>query len=463
MGSLTSIPLWQLATLGLVGLVIALSIFRLNRGGMWAIGGMLFMSALGVPGENVQQVQLFSWLSPLQSNRSLFFTLFAGLLWLGVLFGRTRVRFDSIPIVGLLFLLLGMYMGVLTLAHEGEDGIEAAIFAGITIAPVLLQLPGMLEDWEDFRRMLRVIGVVSALWTLACTVQFLINQEVILATFTRRFVGLLANPQHAAVWCSTAVIITTWLALNESKRSLVLFWAAVAASHAIFVLWTGSRTGALVTLIGLAFVFYSRIGRAVIFAPVIAVFGYGLLVLATDMGVKFGFERLVSTDDTRSVAWMTLLNTGLSSPMFGVGTTYAGASENSFLFGFAAYGVGVVFLLFIAMVVTMVVCVKLLAARSSMPPRERSMVELLVGFFTIYWLGAQMEGYAVARTSTQLVVLLAFACMATCLLRKVKEDAAVAEMTRGEDQPFNERKQALSDDNTDLVNPDYAWYGRDDR
>jgi hypothetical protein len=155
--------------------------------------------------------------------------------------------------------------------------------------------------------------------------------------------------------------------------------------------------------------------------------GYALLTLAEAMGVQFGFERLTSTDDTRSHKWATLIENGFANPIVGVGLDNAGGSENGFLYGFAAFGIGVPVILAILMLATLGVCLRLIKLRFDTPnPVGRRLIDLTLAFFAMYWAGNMFEGFGVARISPQLCFFVIFACMASSMVAIVQDEAVMA-------------------------------------
>lgn len=461
----TSDNIWKLLLAGMVGVAVVFSLLRSARAGMLVIGVMLFLSGMGLTKEQGQNTDFRTWLFPLQANRPYLYAACAALLTMGVLIHAGRLNMRNVPGLGWLFVLLGIYMGTVTIFHDGVGaGVSAIFFAIFTIVPMLLVVPSILKEWDDWVGVLRAIAVSGAVWTIACTVQFLVNQNVLLTGAGRRFVGLSGNPQHAANFSAVIAMVATWLVLNDAKKRWKPLWIFVAASHVVFVLWTGSRTGLLCGLIGMTAIFYARIGRAVFFAPVIAGAIYGLVTLATAMGVQFGFERLTSTQDTRTEKWWTLWENGLANPIIGMGLQEAGGSENGFLYGFASYGIGVPLLLLLYMFISIFICLRLLRTRFSVAPMGKRLVDLCIGFFAIYWVGNLLEGYAIARMSPQLIFIIIFACLSAALLNKARDEQAeaaeLAEHLAENPPPLPEGHEGHPplDDLSD--GQDYSWYGR---
>src|SRR5207237_1186026 len=77
-----------------------------------------------------------------------------------------------------------------------------------------------------------------------------------------RFWGMLANAQQAAIFCAPLAIIALWLLLNDESRRARVLWFTLLAINMLFLAWTGSRTGAMLCVLGRVFGLYARLGRA---------------------------------------------------------------------------------------------------------------------------------------------------------------------------------------------------------
>ena len=437
----TSQGFWKL---GLIAAVAAFSFFGLiksSRFSLLFIGAMLFLSGLGL-GEDIQKgAEYHTWLFPLQSNRQAVYMACAGMVLLGGMIHAAKLNTRNIPGLGIGMMVLGIYMGTVTIFHTGMiNGFAAIILAIFSMSAVMLVLASQLREWDDFVGMLRVLSFIGCVWTMACVVQFVVDKSALTTGFgLRRFIGLSGNPQHAAGLSAVMATLSFWLVLNDRSKFWKLLAVMAASTHIIFVLWTASRTGLALTLIGFTGILYARLGRAVFFAPIAGAVGYAVLTLAQNMGVEFGFERLTSSDDTRSDKWNILWERGLSSPIVGVGLEDAGGSENGFLYGFASFGFGVPVIMMLIMLATMVVCLRLVKARFETPnPVGKRVIDLTLAFFAMYWAGNLFEGFGVARISPQLTYFLVFSCFASCAIALARDEHAMAAAAGPEDAPEEE-------------------------
>ncbi len=436
MGELFSADnIWKLGIVAAAVVSIIFMMLKSPKGGLYLLAAMLFLAGLGLPKDAEKGTEYRTWLFSIQDKRNFMYAGCAALMCLGLFAHASKINPRYTAPLSWLYVFLNVLMGMIIIIQPSGGpmaGFLAIIFAVLTMVPMMLLISAVLKEWDDWIVVLRFLALGALAWTIACTVQFGIDQSVLITGSGRRFVGLSGNPQHAAGLSAVLTVTCTWLFLNDPKKRWKLLWAAIAASHVVFVLWTGSRTGLITTVAGLTAIFYARIGKAVLFAPVVAGAVYGLVLLATEMGVKFGFERLTSSSDTRSDKWSTMWETGMSNPVIGVGLTEAGGSENGFLYGFASFGITVPMVLLVMMIVTGFLCMRLVANRFGAQPHVKRLIDLCIGFFTMYWLGNMAEGYGVARMSPQLVFFLTFSTLAYGLLIRLKDEAAAYAAGYGE-------------------------------
>ena len=205
--------------------------------------------------------------------------------------------------------------------------------------------------------------ITMAVWMVCVLIQVGINPNSITLGNAFRFTGLTGNPQHAAVLMAITTMVALWLWLNENHVRYKPMWGVLGAVAVVMLGWTGSRTGALMTIFGSTFILYSRLGRAILLLPMGAVGAVIFAVILQNLGINLGLDRLTSTEDTRSYAWNNMLTIALENPVLGAGTAFSGNSENSYLYAAASYGVLSFLLLISAVGGSMIYVVRLLKAK----------------------------------------------------------------------------------------------------
>lgn len=436
-----------------IGLVIAM--FSRPQLVLLPIAGMFFVSSIAVMRTD-WGVARPQWLFPIQTNRTTFF-LYFGLLLIPAAF-RFRLGGERRPMAvqAVFLVLISLFVGLTRIFHEGFfSGMTSMVFTCVTMLPLALVLPALLEEFEDFVGLLRALMFSNVAWIAGVVVQLGVNPTMLTAYSGagRRFVGLTSNPQSAGIYVGVMIMIALWLLLNDQRGRWRLLWAALAAVNGIMLLWTGSRTGMGMAVIGVSAAIYGRIGRTVLLLPAIALSLVVAYQIALAMGVDLAIaERLTSTTDTRTGAWLTMIDRGMKNPLIGVGVVAAVNSENSYLYGFASSGVGAVLLILGLMIASAVVMLRAFRMRSHLGPLPRSLVDLFLGYNMLYFSGAVLEGYMIGRVTAHVVLILVVASMTSRLIAKFDEEGEWAE-------EFDEEEEwEFDDDGAEPAMARNTWY-----
>jgi hypothetical protein len=81
------------------------------------------------------------------------------------------------------------------------------------------------------------------------------------------------------------------------------------------------------------------------------------------------------------------------------------------------------------MIVSAAVCLKLFANRSRKPEEYRTICDLTLAYNALYFAGAVLEGYMMARVGSHLIFMSIFAAIAATLLRIARQEPALAAQT----------------------------------
>ncbi len=371
---------------------------------------LLFGSCMATPRDWADQILPTVWLG-IQTRRSEIFLAggIAGLMVVLTQFGRLSGK--RVSVAGLLLVVMGLYSAMLRLHHGGPaDGFESMIFAFCTMVPLLLAAPLVMDQPGDIRLILRTVALLNLLWLGMCALQFVINSSYLTQGNQHRFMGLLGNPQHAGTLMAFFGTIVLWLLLNDRGSVTKFVYTGILGANLVLLIWSGSRTGMGMALIGFAGVMYTRLGRSILFMPVaviLAYFGFKMVLALT--GVEIGADRLTTLQDTRSAAWYKLYSVGMENPLFGAGTTEAERSENSWLYAFASYGIGMLGLTIVMTFVAMFEFLRAVRLRSWLSLEERRVLDVTLGVVAMYFAGAMLEGYMVSRVSASMPLFLFFA------------------------------------------------------
>jgi hypothetical protein len=408
----------MLAVLG-AGALAALAVIATRRKAiMILVGGMLFASAMGAPLDWRGVVMQTSLLS-LQQNRSNIYLAVGVAAGLLVLVHATWARGKGIALPAILMLLMAYYAALLRAAHgDPRDALLSLLYATATILPMGLAVKIAIDDLPDFGKVFRALAGVSAFWIFLVGVQFVLDRNDVVTGREMRFIGLTSNPQHAGSFLAVMVAVTLYMAMNDVDRRFRMIGLCLLGINVVLLGWTGSRTALGMGVIGVTGVLYARAGRAILFLPVVALVASVAVKLLAYAGVSaFGFGRLVDTTNTRAEAWSSLLQQGMASPIIGSGIESTNKSENGFLYGFAAYGMGMVFLTVILVSVSGFMCLQLLTKRNQLPRQYRSLADFLIAYIAVYFAGSVFEGYMMARVAANLSFFVIFTSMAAVLIK----------------------------------------------
>jgi O-antigen ligase len=193
-----------------------------------------------------------------------------------------------------------------------------------------------ITDERSAQRAVYALAAAGTFLAIGTAAQIIVDSGP--AVRASRLHGTTGNAQHAAVAMATGLAPILYLIVRPGRSVFVRMGAAViAALLVVFLVWTGSRTGGLMSLVAIAVLFRRRLGRLAIAALITSIVLLGVLqIVGTDAGANV--DRLLSGEDTRSHMWAWAIQQFLSSPLVGVRETEAGFQENSYLAAAASFG-----------------------------------------------------------------------------------------------------------------------------
>lgn len=421
------------AVLVLVGALIFLMGISKKWGILFPYIGMLLFASMSLPLDWNDRVLPTVWL-PIQSKRSTFFFAMGAVALLMVVFQFGRAKGKVISMSALTLILMGFYAAMLRFVHDGPvEGAYSIVFAVCTLIPLLFVSLVSIEEPLDLLLFLRSTMLMNIVWLGMCAVQFLANPSYLTVGNQYRFVGILNNPQHSGALFAFLSVFVLWLLLNDPVKKYRIFYIALGCVNVICLLWSGSRTGLGMGIIGISAVMYTKAGRSILIMPLVAIAAYvGMKVVVDVLGIDFGISRLASTENTRDYAWWKLYTTGMQNPLFGVGTLESEKSENSWLFGFAAFGIGMLGLSILLTLLAMWECLRMIRLRFWLPAFYRPYSDLIVGCIAMYFAGAVLEGYMVSRVNTVLCLYIPIAT-AGAMFRKFSKEYHEAGYVEGDE------------------------------
>jgi O-antigen ligase len=295
--------------------LLALAVMALVSDGFVRLGviAALFLSTLVDGSTEYFQNLLFS---PLQQIRE------ANQLLLGVLLVLLVVATRRFPaavgavggVLVAIFCFEVFYALRLFLAGQYLKGALALVIYLLLMAAFPLGLGRMLRDGDQIERLIRLVGLLAIPFLLANVAQFLFAPTY--TVHAGRFAGISGNPQTTAMIASLQLMVLAWM-ISRPRRNLWMLplLLALVGALAVVLVWTGSRTGMLATVVGVTVLFRRRIAAFVLVIGVVAMVA---LFIANTLGeVEGSFERLGSTDNTRADVWIMGLEEFSERPLFG--------------------------------------------------------------------------------------------------------------------------------------------------
>jgi hypothetical protein len=381
--------------------------------------GMIFVSAIGAA-LTWRGGYLGSWLLPLQLYRSDIFLALGILLLASFLGVAGHISLNRTAPQAWILLVIGLYAGFLRVFHD--SGIEGAMSMGFTLAtilPLILIVPALLREKEDWYGLLRMLMWANLVWVAACGVQFMINPAKVMIPGLFRFYGIAANPVFASNYLAVPAVVGLWLILNDSKWRYRWLWIAMFGANIMMMLATGSRSGALYFVIGAVAVLYRRWGRSTLLLPLAVLSVILAFQFIGTFGVNLGFERVTSMEDTRTAAWLMLIEEGLRHPLIGVGISSVSRSENSYLYAFASFGLPMMAACVVYLLYSMSYCLRMRRA-SLAHPSWRPLVDMMIAFNAMYFASTMLDGIILARTDPMLMNMMVFSAMGAMFLQAVR-------------------------------------------
>lgn len=318
-------------------LVLSMFLASFSRRGRWAVLTVMLYCATYSFNTN-RIVPLISPLEQIRYLSEVLTALFLIFLIAPAAFGRYSHLSSPLLWGAVLFWVLEVFysLRVTGAVTPAKAGIAVCIFTALLLV-LAYGLPGWLTSVGDVFVISRCLGMASVLVILGIAAQLLINRSAALAG--DRLVGTTGNPQYAAMVLSIgAQPLYMLLASRREGPIRRIIWGIFAAAGTTLLMSTGSRTGMLVLIVGLAIMFWRRSFRFVLMIIVI-----GFLIMLFQWLFSIGGEasaRLLNTMDTRSGGWKAYIELFLDHPLLGhVEDLDFGVVENSYLTVAARTGV----------------------------------------------------------------------------------------------------------------------------
>ena len=349
------------------------------------------------------------------------------MLLLPTLAAQQGRRLQLIAVPAMAFVFYQVVYSLLDAAFfDRVRGLLGLVIVGLAFVVLTRGVGSWMPDLKRANGVVKAMGAVGGLFVLASTLQGVIEPETV--KHAGRFFGTTANPQFAATTIGITLPTAAYLVVQKDIGRLWRTAMCVTAGLlVVFLLWTGSRTGLLMSGVGLLLLFRLRLGKLSVAAAAAGVVLLGGLQLFG--GEIAGADRLLSTEDTRTGAWMNMWNVFLSSPLTGASGEMFTFSENSYLWTAAKYGLLALLPMLLAVAAFGWFVLRLQLVRPLLDRPHRLLADLSVSIIVTALVGGFFEGYLLGQFNVVVFTLFVM----TAAGQYVLDAAATGEALAGHD------------------------------
>jgi O-antigen ligase/polysaccharide polymerase Wzy-like membrane protein len=311
----------------------------------------------------------------------------------------------------LFFLYELLFSARITAGGLVSRGLVGAIVYILIFCVLGYGLSRWIQTYRDVRGLLFGVMLTGALFVGGTFYQLILNRSAIV--WNSRLFGTTGNPQHAGVLIALSLLVMCYLFMQERKTIYRLLLGATIGLMVLMLIWTGSRTGVLMAVIGLGLLFRARIGKLFVISLVCGLFLYiaiGFFQESTE-----GVSRLVSTENTRGAVWLQMIDEFKSAPLFGMIPQEIEIQENSYLSAAARTGMIGIAVLGIAMLTIIGSLAKLQMHRANLG-EHTLLADLVTAGMVSLAVGAMFEGYLLGMLSSQIFLIYIYLAILAFLL-----------------------------------------------
>jgi hypothetical protein len=334
-------------------------------------------------------------------------------------------RLHIVPFAAIAYLIFELIFSIRNIA--GGSPLRGTISIGIFLLIFVVLGFGLskwLQDLKDMRAATRAIAAGTLIFAICTAIQLVINRSVMIQN--GRLFGLTGNPQQVGMLIGgsfpAVALLCVW---KDEVKALRILWMALAAAMVLMLTWSGSRTGGMMTVIGLSLLFRRHIGRMLGFLIVCTVLVF-VVLQTVELDVQRSSTHLLSISNSRQEVWARMLQDFLSSPLWGIPEKEAFGSESSYLATAARMGVIGLIPLVILLVSCFTSVVRLHLNRKLL--REHAfLVDLVIAGFGAMFGGAFFEGFLLGVLAHQVFLIYIYLAMMRFLLDVAEYQATQAQ------------------------------------
>jgi hypothetical protein len=321
-----------------------------------------------------------------------------------------RTRILGIGVLAMFF--FQMMLAVRVTASETSRGVASLFIYPLMFIPLGIGLSRWLQDWKDAHAMLRAFVICGLLFFGGSALHLLVTPGTVV--HNHRLYGTCGNPQLAAAASGACIPVICYFIVRHRQRwAYRLFLCALVGFLIIMLIWTGSRTGLLMTTVAVVMLFRARIGRLALAGITVGIFVMLALQIYTESTATF--TDMFMRGDTRSHVWTELLSQFREHVMWGSMSNEIGVRENSYLWVAAGTGLwGVIpMLMFMAAVAWQLF--KLQRIRRYLG-ENALLADLATGGMAALGVACMFEGYIAGTMTLQVISAYVYLALTTFLI-----------------------------------------------
>lgn len=404
--------------LAVVAGFVLLFVLAINKSAKWVvISVLLWVSTLGVID--------VPWLDntlvfPLEQIRRYGRPIVFALLLLLVLPALTSSRGWRVKLLlggAIAYFIFQLFFSVrLLLGGLVPRGVAGAIVYMLIFTVFGYGLGCWMQTVREVHAVLWSVAGSGIIFVLGTLYQLLANHSAVVSG--NRLLATTGNSQAAALVISVVLPVMCYLLIvRAGTRMARIVLSAAVGCLVLFLIWTGSRTGLLMTLVALGLLFRTRIVRGMGVVLICGIFFLAASLVFSEGTADAG--RLISTKDTRTHNWKMLAEEFLSSPLTGIVHDDVDIAEMSYLSIAARCGVAGIGLFAVFGVLAGISIITIQHEKHELG--EYALLgDLVTAGLVSLAVGANFEGFLLGTLTNQIFVLYIYLAILAFLLDAIR-------------------------------------------
>ncbi len=325
-----------------VGVMFILCVLQFRvRSARWVCLGLLFYVSTYAAGElrqdaALEYLQIPFPLSIIRAHTREFTVLLVVCLLVPLIQSSRGWRRHLVSAGLVFYVILQAWMCVRLYANgdSAARSLLSLISYALLLATLVVGVGRSLQSFEDGYALCGSFAFAGFLFAISNVYHTVMNPA---SSYTGRFYGITPNPQYVGQACALFLIPTLFLAQSPQVRKWwrPFLWTS-AGLLIVFLIWSGSRTGVLMALVGVAALYRSHVDRFVVAG--IFVGAAVLIALPYFPDAAANIAHILNTENTRAGAWESLIDIYRQNPLFGAQYQGTGYAESYYLAALAYYG-----------------------------------------------------------------------------------------------------------------------------